>query len=439
MRREWIAGAFILATGLAAGCTADSTPPPNIQQGLMIQRGSYLLNDVIDCGGCHTADPTKPFAGGVKFPIDDAGHFVTSRNLTSDPKTGLTLTEDQFVEVMQTGKDFSNPGQVLIVMPWPNFRWMTTYDLKSIYAFLKVLPASSNVIPADDKGPAAAIGPVPFPAIYDEGEEPRALPPATATDPLAPPGASNVVPDNGHELLGAAIMPLAYAKMPNFSKRSAEEQASFGRGSYLVNAAACGECHTNKNGQPRDFTPGPTFLKIPADSYLTGGTAYTVPQALNTPLMVTRSMSQNLIGLSGYFNKEDTSYLAFATLIGTLSHADDNPPLSIGWPMPASHFRNLPEKDLQDIYTYMKILAEDYDHTGQVDKPTQDPARYCTSNSDCQPGQTCFIDNSSDKTVNNQCLSTTCTADVDCGACQKCTNGACQAPSSTDACLTTGL
>ncbi|MGH7330750.1 MAG: hypothetical protein ACREJX_20565, partial [Polyangiaceae bacterium] len=288
--QRWLASSLILATALAAGCNSDSTSStPDIKHALMIQRGAYLLNDVIDCGGCHTGDPTKPFAGGVNFPVDNAGHFVTSRNLTSDSATGMKLTEDQFVEVMQTGADFTNPGQVLLVMPWPNFRWMTTDDLKSIYAFLGVLPAASNAIPADDKGPAGTQGPVPLPTQYDEGEETRALPPATATDPLAPPGASNAVPDNDHELLGAAIMPLAYAKMPNFSKRSAEEQASFGRGSYLVNAALCGDCHTNKNGEPRDLTPGPDFLKIPADSYLTGGTPYTVPTALNAPLMETRS------------------------------------------------------------------------------------------------------------------------------------------------------
>jgi len=51
-------------------------------------RGQYLITALIDCGGCHTADPTKPFAGGVRFAIDASGHYVTSRNLTPDPDTG---------------------------------------------------------------------------------------------------------------------------------------------------------------------------------------------------------------------------------------------------------------------------------------------------------------------------------------------------------------
>jgi hypothetical protein len=122
-----------------------------------------------------------------------------------------------------------------------------------------------------------------------------------------------------------------------------------------------------------------------------------------------------------------------------MAHTDDNPPLSMGWPMPADLFRNLREQDLVDIYTYMRIIAEDYNHTGQTDKATQDPARYCKSNSDCQSSQTCFVDTSSSKTANNQCLNKTCATDADCDACQTCTNKSCAAPSASSSCLTSGL
>ena len=440
VRRGWLAGAVALMLGLA-GCSSSSgngaatttaTGSPS--------QGEYIVTALIDCGGCHTADPSKPFGGGVKFPIDSAGHYVYSRNLTPDPATGLKLTQDQFVQAMQTGEDFTNHGQVLLVMPWPNFRWMTPDDLKAIYAFLQALPAASNAVPADDKGLAGMQGPVPLPSQYDEGEETRPLPPAMSPDPIGPPGSPTTTPDPGNAILGAALLPLAYAKMPNFYKRSAEEQASFGRGSYLVNAAACGDCHTNKNGEPRILTPGPSFLKIPADSYLTGGTAYSVPGPLNPVLKETRSMSSNLIGgKNGYFNEAKTTYLSFASEIDALAHTDDTPPLPLAWPMPADHFRNLRNGDLQDIYTYMKILAEDYDHTGQVDKLTQAQARYCTGNADCQKGETCLVDGSADKTVNSQCVGKACALDSDCDACQKCTGKTCQAPAASDACLTSGI
>ena len=118
---------------------------------------------------------------------------------------------------------------------------------------------------------------------------------------------------------------------------------------------------------------------------------------------------------------------------------DDTPPLPLAWPMPAGHFRNLPQQDLEDIYTYMKILAEDYDHTGQTDKVTQDQARFCSSAADCEAGETCFVDSSSDKAVNNQCTGKACMTDSDCDVCQKCSGTTCQVPSTSDACLATGL
>ncbi len=443
LQKGWIGSCSALLFVLLAyaGCSSNTaSSSPSLQEAFLIQNGSDLVTNLMDCGTCHTSDPTKPFGGGVKFPIDQQGHYVYSRNLTSDPTTGLQLTEDQFVAALQTGEDFTNHGQVLYVMPWASFRWLTTYDLRSLYAFLKVLPPAVNQVPPDNKGPVfSAQGPVALPTQYNEGEETRPLPPAESPDPLAQPGSSPDTPDPGNALRGAALLPLAYAKMPNFSKRTADEQVSFGRGAYLVTAGACSDCHTNSGGEARNFTPGPDFLKIPPASYLTGGATFSVPAPLNSVLMQTRSMSQNLIGVSGYFNDPSTTYLAFSSEIYEIAHTDDNPPLSLGWPMPAGHLRNLPEQSLIDIYTYMKILAEDYDHTGQVDKPTQDPARYCTTSSDCQSGQTCFVDPSSDKTVNNQCLTSTCTDDSDCDACQTCAKGACQAPAATDSCVVSGI
>ncbi len=441
MRRRWFVSTLALAAAFA-GCSQDAAPASSSSAPTTtgdLARGAYLLTSLIDCGGCHTSDPTKPFGGGTQFPIDGQGHYVYSRNLTSDPSTGLQLTEDQFVTVLQTGQDFRNPGQMLFVMPWPNFRWMTVDDLKAIYAFLQVLPQVNNAVPPDNKGPLAMQGPVPRPTEYDEGEETRALPPLSSPDPIGPPGASTDTPDPGNAVRGGAILPLAYEKMPNFYARTAEEQASFGRGSYLVNAALCGECHTNVNGSSRNWTPGAGFLDVYTDAYLTGGTTFSVPGPLNPVLGETRTMSANLIGKSGYFNEPAVTFLAFASEIDALAHTDDNPPLPLGWPMPADHFRNLSPGDLEDIYTYMKILAEDYKSTTQVDKVTQDQARYCTSSSDCEPGETCFVDGASPPVVNNQCLPPSCSVDADCDACQTCANGACQAPSPTSACLTQGL
>ena len=444
MHRGLFATGVMVLVGLASCSSFENSPAPSSGPNVdafAAGRGAMLVNDLIGCADCHTADPTKPFAGGVKFPIDPEGKFyVYSRNLTPDPDTGMKLTEDQFIKVMQTGEDFTNHGQVLLTMPWPNFRWMTTDDLKAMYAFLQLLPPANNAVPADNKGVLAAQGPIPLPSEYNEGEETRPLPPANSPDLLGPPDEPTATPDPDNAVLGAAIMPLSYEKMPNFANRTPEEQAAFGRGSYLVNAAACNDCHTNVGGKPLNETPGPDFLKISPDAYLTGGATFSDPSALQTLLKQTRSMSQNLIGKSGWFNQQGHTFLTFLATIDQMEHADDNPPLSLGWPMPANHLRNLPEQDLEDIYTYLKILAEDYKSTTQIDKQTQDPARYCTKDSDCPlSGQTCWIDSSSAKTVGNQCLNKSCMTDADCNACQHCTGNTCVAPSASDTCLTQGI
>ena len=75
-----------------------------------VARGSYLVSGVADCATCHTT-PVGYMAGGFEFPLpfpDGQGFTsVFSRNLTPDPEqTGLSLTEDEFLEAMRTGKDF---------------------------------------------------------------------------------------------------------------------------------------------------------------------------------------------------------------------------------------------------------------------------------------------------------------------------------------------
>ncbi len=80
-----------------------------------------------------------------------------ARNLTPDAN-GLPegLTETEFVKVLRTGEDIyceknplapicalGPPTPLLQVMPWPTYHSMTDIDLKSIYAYLRALPAAN--------------------------------------------------------------------------------------------------------------------------------------------------------------------------------------------------------------------------------------------------------------------------------------------------------
>ena len=125
----------------------------------LVGLGSYLVNGLMDCTGCHSVnlylpggDPflgqptaintTTYLSGGAPF-----GPFI-SRNLTPDGHghpAGLTL--DQFRQVMRIGTDFkaipphvpSNPG-LLQVMPWPAYRHATDQAIDAIYEYLRAIP-----------------------------------------------------------------------------------------------------------------------------------------------------------------------------------------------------------------------------------------------------------------------------------------------------------
>jgi hypothetical protein len=168
--------------------------------------GSYLVNAVGDCNGCHTAggppnfnyaaggnpyfhqkqvvDPTVYLSGGMNFgpvgtptgPNGYAGPPMISRNLTPDktgrPEGGHTLA--QFKQIMRRGTDFDHihptcteaqideidaggtpvciptspgntvDGDLLQVMPWPSFSYMTDRDLEAIYVYLSAIPCIDN-------------------------------------------------------------------------------------------------------------------------------------------------------------------------------------------------------------------------------------------------------------------------------------------------------
>jgi len=380
--------------------------------------GSYLVNAIADCTSCHDQiiagnPPTiVHLAGGLAFSLGP-GISVYARNLTPSP-TGLALTEAQFIEAFETGKDFKAPTEAMLVMPWWEFRWMSTADKKAVYAYLKSVPAATNTPAADVKG-ALAGPPMPAPTSYNEGDVDRALPSAGVPDP-----------DNIER--GLAIQPLAQPAA--FSNLSVGDQALFGRGSYLVNSAGkCNSCHTNPS---RVFVPGPNFGKIPTASYLTGGFEFTLPFGLNAQLGQTRTLTSNLTGaVNGFFvTPTGSTYSGFLKEIQEGKDYEKAGTPTLGWPMPWDKFRNMLPTDLQAIYVYMANITK---RTAAGDKKIQDYARFCTGNSQCTgANETCNM-------TTSECVGKTCAVDTDCDACQTC-NGSkvCVAPANDSACLATG-
>jgi hypothetical protein len=152
----------------------------------LVGLGSFLVNAVGDCNGCHTSsqtldgpyltgsnpyrfmpgtmlpqmkkvDPTTYLGGGQDFStvnFEDStpdNPDIISRNLTPDktglPEGGHTLAE--FMQIIKTGIDMDKvhpnlpdgfDGNLLQVMPWPAFQNMQDRYLHAIYEYLSAIP-----------------------------------------------------------------------------------------------------------------------------------------------------------------------------------------------------------------------------------------------------------------------------------------------------------
>jgi hypothetical protein len=153
----------------------------------LVGLGSYIVNAVSECNGCHSAGPATEFAfghnpffgqpeqvnpatylgGGRNFGAISAppSPEIVSRNLTPDksglPEGGATFAE--FYESIRHGIDHDHlhpncsatvttncfphgpalppfNGDLLQVMPWPAYRDWTDRDLLAVYEYLKAIP-----------------------------------------------------------------------------------------------------------------------------------------------------------------------------------------------------------------------------------------------------------------------------------------------------------
>lgn len=130
-----------------------SAPAPASPAGPSIERGEYLANKVSVCVTCHTdrgrdgALVGPRFAGGQRLDVaEDDSIVYVSPNLTPDPQTSLVgrSTEDEFMARFRLGELL--PGTP---MPWGAYARMTDDDLRSVFRYLKSLPAVSH-----DTGPS---------------------------------------------------------------------------------------------------------------------------------------------------------------------------------------------------------------------------------------------------------------------------------------------
>lgn len=215
IRKLWVqvAGAIALCAAGAIAVSVPSSPRASAQSGgdsrvqiglyaapfplkmagknpALVGLGSYLVNVVGDCNGCHSAGPPTEFAkggnpyfnqtkmvnpatylgGGRNFgPLVPNSASIISRNLTPD-SSGLPIggdTFDQFVHTIRTGidPDHLHPtctgapnancipapfdGSLLQIMPWPGLRNLSDHDLLAIYEYLSTIPCVQGNYPGE--------------------------------------------------------------------------------------------------------------------------------------------------------------------------------------------------------------------------------------------------------------------------------------------------
>jgi len=143
-------GRVVRATVLAEPVGPKQTPPHESPRGATVENGRYLVESVVNCGGCHTLRDFRtgafigPHLAGGQMPDEHVpGRTWAPPNLTSDPTTGrlARFTEDAFVERMRAGRAY--PGSP---MPWQSFQRLDEDDLRAIYRYLKTVPPAVNEV-----------------------------------------------------------------------------------------------------------------------------------------------------------------------------------------------------------------------------------------------------------------------------------------------------
>lgn len=155
---------------------------PEATQAARIKQGAYLVS-IVGCDDCHSPKKMGPHGPEIipelrlsgypsSRPIQKADSNVVKQgwalfspdltsavgpwgmsfaaNITSDD-TGIgNWTEENFIRSIRKGKFKGLEGSrdLLPPMPWFVYKNMTDEDIKSIYAYLKTVPAVENVVPA---------------------------------------------------------------------------------------------------------------------------------------------------------------------------------------------------------------------------------------------------------------------------------------------------
>ena len=277
-------------------------PPPSLnieRTSERLARGKYLANSICGCIDCHSERDWKYFAAPIVPGTEGKGgevfdeHFglpgtLYAKNIT--PAGIGSLTDGQLFRMLTSGID--RDGKVLFpLMPYPRFNELTDEDLYSIIAYLRTLPPIENTVPPSK---------INFPVNY--------------------------------------LIRMAPAK--HLSHPDPKSSGLYEYGKYLVNAAACADCHTPQSkGTPIE---GMDFA---------GGMEFHMPMGIIRSANITPDVETGI----GSWTKEIfiQRFKSYAMDKAKYFNADSMKSYTI---MPWTLFAGMNEDDLGAIYSHLRTL-----------------------------------------------------------------------------------
>jgi mono/diheme cytochrome c family protein len=145
--------ALIVLSALAASVSRAETPE---------ERGSYLVNAVMVCDGCHTPRGPggflmdKRLSGGSQI-WDEPAYTVKGSNITQDRETGIGAWSAADLKRLLVEGVRPNGVPVAPQMPYAFYKILTPRDLDAIAAYIRtVAPVKNAVQPPVYKAPMRA-------------------------------------------------------------------------------------------------------------------------------------------------------------------------------------------------------------------------------------------------------------------------------------------
>jgi len=117
-----------------------------------LERGSYLVNAVMACDGCHTPrGPSgfimdKRFSGGSQI-WDTSAYTVRGSNITPDRETGIGTWSEADIKRSLTDGVRPNGTPLSPQMPFAFYKILTPRDLDAVVAYLRSFAPVRNEVP----------------------------------------------------------------------------------------------------------------------------------------------------------------------------------------------------------------------------------------------------------------------------------------------------